>query len=161
MHVTSTLHNPNRTFFLLLLCLVMMTGCGMPHGKKNIPRYEKPRQQSGSTTGRTTRPQTNGPAQSLFDDAQISLQRGDYTQAELLLERALRVEPHNGLYWHSLARVKFQQGAHHLAVQFCLKAESLIASNYGLARKNWLLLEQAYRQMGDEKSANTVRLRHL
>lgn len=92
-----------------------------------------------------------GPAHSLFLQADRALQSGRPGQAEILLERALRIEPGNPLYWYSLGRAKYDQGDFTQTVQFCLKAEGTMGRNPGLARRNRELMENAARQLADSK----------
>ena len=92
-----------------------------------------------------------GPAQTLFRDAERALEKGDYGQAEILLERALRVEPGNGWYWHAMGRVKYAQGSFEQTIQFCLKSNSLAGPDADLKRNNQLLLNKAYRKTGDSR----------
>jgi tetratricopeptide (TPR) repeat protein len=92
-----------------------------------------------------------GPAHSLFLQADRALQSGRPGQAEILLERALRIEPGNPLYWYSLGRAKYDQGDFAQTVQFCLKAEGTMSRNPGLARRNRELMENAARQLADSK----------
>ena len=77
------------------------------------------------------------------------MQKEDYKRAEMLLERALRVEPKNGWYWHAMGRVQYAQGSYAQAIQFCLKSNSMAGRDADLKRNNRLLLKKAYTQTGD------------
>ena len=61
----------------------------------------------------------------------------------MLLERALRIEPRNALYWHLLAQSKYAQGDFGQTVQFCRKSVSLAGNNNKLRQDNRNLLQQA------------------
>lgn len=87
-----------------------------------------------------------GPAHSLYLGAEAARNSGQHSQAGMLLERALRIEPRNALYWHALARTKFDQGEFAQAVQLCLKSESLARDNPALRNANRILMEQADRR---------------
>lgn len=87
-----------------------------------------------------------GPAHSLYVRAETALNSGQHGQAGMLLERALRIEPRNALYWHALARTKFAQGEFAQTVQLCLKSESLARDNPELRHANRILMEQADRR---------------
>jgi hypothetical protein len=62
----------------------------------------------------------------------------------MLLERALRIEPRNPLYWYTLARAKFNQRLYAETIQLCRKVETLIGKGLGsLAHRNKALQAQA------------------
>ena len=84
-----------------------------------------------------------GPAAALYAQAETSLAGGNYRQAELELERALRIEPRNADYWYAMARVKYRQDLHKQAIQFCLKSKSLAGRNSDLIRLNDALIAEA------------------
>ena len=90
-----------------------------------------------------------GPAQALFHDAEQALQEGQYKRAEMLLERALRIEPKNGWYWHAMGRVQYEQGSFDQAMQFCRKSNSLAGKDTDLKRNNQVLLEKIQRKTCD------------
>lgn len=98
---------------------------------------------------------------SLLESARQSLQVDEFNRAEIFLERALRLDPHNGELWHTMGRVKFKKNHPAQAVQFCLKSNSLAGKNPQLIRKNWRLIERAYLQMGETEKALRVRRQHL
>ena len=98
---------------------------------------------------------------SLLENAKQALQADKFNQAEIFLERALRLEPRNGELWHTMGQVKFKQNHHAQAVQFCLKSNSLARKNPLLIRKNWNLMEKAYLQMGETEKAARVRRQYL
>ena len=99
-----------------------------------------PGKEEGSGMGLNTR---RGPAQTLYTNAQHAIQKKEYNRAEMLLNRALRVEPRNGWYWHAMGRVKYAQGAYGQAIQFCLKSNNLAGQDTDLVRANRLLMHQA------------------
>lgn len=84
-----------------------------------------------------------GRAAGIYNEAEEAMQAGRFAPAEMLLERALRIEPRNAHYWYTLGLVKFRQKQYPQAVQFCLKAESLAGSQPGLLARNQVLLTQA------------------
>lgn len=84
-----------------------------------------------------------GPGAPLYRKAKKYLEEGDYQQAELVLERALRIEPKNGYYWYTLAQAKFGQEQFGKTVQLCLKSKSLAGEDRKLIRLNEMLMERA------------------
>ena len=97
----------------------------------------------------------------LLTSAKQALQVDEFNQAEMFLERALRLEPRNGELWHTMGQVKFARNHHAQAVQFCLKSNSLARKDPLLMRKNWSLMERAYLQMGETEKAARVRRQYL
>lgn len=89
-----------------------------------------------------------GKASAIYDEAEEAMQAGNYSSAELLLERALRIEPRNAHYWYILGLAKFRQKQYPQTVQLCLKAESLAGSQPGLLARNRVLLTQAKKAAG-------------
>ena len=98
---------------------------------------------------------------SLLESAKQALQVDAFNQAEMFLERALRLEPRNGELWHTMGQVKFAKNHHAQAVQFCLKSNSLAGKDPQLIQKNWVLMEKAYLQMGEIEKAAQVRRQYL
>jgi hypothetical protein len=99
------------------------------------------------TPAPTPAPQPTGPAAPLYAEAETALQAGNYQAAEMLLQRALRIEPRNPHYWYALARTTAQQGNHRQTVQFCLKAASLTGNDSQLRHRIRSLQEQAERAL--------------
>lgn len=102
-----------------------------------------------------------GPAGVLFVGAQEALQAGRFNRAEMLLERAMRVEPRKAENWQLMGQVRFGQRQYAQAVQFCLKSNSLAGKNVALIEQNWRLIEKSYTQMGEPKKAARVRRKYL
>ncbi|MBU1566869.1 MAG: hypothetical protein KJ630_14755 [Proteobacteria bacterium] len=88
-----------------------------------------------------------GPAAALYIEAEKALQSGRLAHSEMLLERALRIEPRNPYYWHTMAQVKYRQGQYRETVQFCLKSDSLAGKQTQLVASNKELLRQAKKSM--------------
>ena len=89
-----------------------------------------------------------GRAAGIYNEAEEAMQAGRFAPAEMLLERALRIEPRNAHYWYTLGLAKFRQKQYPQAVQFCLKAESLAGSQPGLLARNQVLLAKAKKAAG-------------
>jgi predicted Zn-dependent protease len=123
--------------------------------KKQEPTEERSMPGNRERTGRDQEDEIGlelknqkGPAHSLFRDAEQALRLGEYKRAEMLLERALRVEPKNGWYWHAMGRVQYEQGSFEQAIQFCLKSNSLAGQDMTLRHKNQLLLDRSSNKTG-------------
>ncbi len=96
---------------------------------------------------------TTGPAASLIEAGRKQLAAGQTDQAETTLERAIRIDPRNPLVWHTMAQVQYNQDNFAKAVQFCLKANTLLPPTSSLRRANWELLADAYQHLGEKAKA--------
>ncbi len=138
---------PQNPLSVIVLCLLLvLSGCALPP----ISPYPPPSTPKSSTT-HTTPPTVDtyepklGRAASLYQKAETSLSQGHYRQAELELERALRIEPRNAHYWHTMARIKYHQKHYEQTIQFCLKSKSLAGSNRKILSLNDSLIAKAQR----------------
>lgn len=102
-------------------------------------------------------PKEGKAAATLLASARQNLQAGQFSQAEMMLERALRLEPRNARLWHEMGQVKYGQKDYKQVVQFCIKSKSLAGKDYDLIRQNWLLMEKAYLQLGETEKARQAR----
>lgn len=137
------------TLRLVLLLALALHGCAV---QRTAPRAPSPVPKSTPPPGLEEPVMYSpklGPAASLYSQAKVSLDQGRYHQAELDLERALRIEPRNGEYWYAMARVKYQQNLHNQAIQFCLKSKSLAGQNSELIRQNDALIAKARQQQSN------------
>lgn len=98
-------------------------------------------------------------AGTLLAGARQQVRAGEFSQAEIMLERALRVEPRNARLWHEMAEVKYAQKNYSQAVQFCIKSNSLAGKDYNLIQQNWLLMEKAYIELGEPEKARQARIK--
>ena len=73
------------------------------------------------------------------------------------LERALRIEPRNAQLWSRLAQVRYDQKAWKQAVQLAAKSNTLSGGNASLLRQNWVLMANAYDELGDSAAAARYR----
>ena len=151
---------PPVPVLLLLLLSIVLHGCavtGPPpsHPTRPLPTavtpstapqpVESPRPAEPSP-GEVARP--TGPAGSLYLEAEAALRAGNPGRAEILVERALRIDQGNPRYWHLLGRAKYDQGAYAQAVQFFRKAESRIRGDRELAGRNRQYLDAAAARAG-------------
>lgn len=84
-----------------------------------------------------------GPAAPLYRKAKILLEKKAYRQAELSMERALRIEPKNGYYWYTLAEIKHAERQYSRSIQLCLKSKSLAGGDLNLIRLNEQLMAKS------------------
>ncbi len=117
-----------RHLTMLVLVLVILGGCATPRRTEPPPSPELPPPSEFKPVA--------GPAAALYTDAEKALQSGSLAESEMLLERALRIEPRNPYYWHTMAQVKYRQGQYRETVQFCLKSDSLAGKQAQLLARN-------------------------
>ncbi len=133
---------PYRWLVLLLLLLLALGGCASPakKGGQAPPKAEPPPVEVVQGQEKAAQP---GPAAGLYNEAEKALAAGRAGDAEILLERALRIEPRNPLYWYTLARAKFNQRLYAETIQLCRKVETLLGKGQGpLASRNKALQAQ-------------------
>jgi len=136
------------SFGLLVFVVLFLYGCG---GRPVVPVYE-PSGQTDSPETAVEDPQvapppktgiSSGPATPLYKKARSLLAQQQYRQAELAMERALRIEPKNGYYWHTLAEIAFAQQQRGKTIQLCLKSKSLARGDSRLIRINDQLIAKS------------------
>ena len=154
---------PLVPFLLLLLLTTILYGCAVTVPAPSRPTRPLPTEAPPPTAptpaevprpvepspGKVARP--TGPAGSLYLEAESALRSGNPGRAEMLVERALRIDQGNGRYWHLLGRAKFDQGAYPQAVQFFRKAESRIGGDRELADRNREYLHAATARIGGQQ----------
>ena len=136
--------------FLLIFLLFFLYGCG---GRAVIPVYSPPppprdSQQPKIPDKVIVQPEPgkdvySGPAAPLYRKARNFMDQKDYRQAELMMERVLRIDPKNGYYWYTLAEIKYWEKQYKKTVQLCLKSKSMAGGDARLLRLNEQLMEKA------------------
>ena len=155
---------------LLLAMTLSLHGCAgkAPVGQPGVPAADS---RPPAVSAPTPAPEPTAPprresvpvpeegkaAGTLLANARQNVQAGQFNQAEMMLERALRLEPRNARLWHEMAQVKYGQKDYGQVVQFCIKSNSLAGKDYGLIKQNWLLMENAYLQLGEPEKAKQAR----
>lgn len=137
------------SFTLLLFTALFLNGCGAwpitpvyePSSRTSYPKPNSPKVRTSLTSPKSS--MLTGPAAPLHRKAQTLLSKKEYRQAELAMERALRVEPKNGYYWHTLAEIAFSQNQHGRTVQLCLKSKSLASGDARLIQLNDQLIQKS------------------
>lgn len=150
---TSPLHSVAwKKYIILAMLLLLFPGCSTkPYV---IPPAPAPVEHPPQTTAIVVVPEvvhpappTKGPAHSLYSSAKVAIDSKNYDLAELHLERALRIESRNPLYWYTMAEVKFEKQLYTDTINFCLKSKSLAGRDFNLHQKNDRLIERAKRQL--------------
>lgn len=136
-----------QLFLLLVLCS-FLDGCS---GMQTRPVYspapdrEYPEPQIPDTRVPPAPRGKNwfgGPAAPMYKKAKTALGNKEYRQAELAMERALRVEPKNAYYWYTFAEIAYAREQCGRAVQLSLKSKSLAGKDTGLVQRSNALISK-------------------
>ncbi len=138
---------------LLLSATFLLYGCGGVTTTPRSPAIHHPQPAASEKDRPATKvphvtavaSPSGGAASSLYRKAKTHLAQENFSQAELTMERALRIEPKNGYYWHTLALIKYRKKQYSQAVQLCLKSNSLAGANQTLIQQNEALIKRAQR----------------
>jgi tetratricopeptide (TPR) repeat protein len=131
-----------RLFFILSLVLGMAAGCAVPLTDREadveaIPVPAPAPESEGAGA-------MNSPAVvELSSRARTELNNSRHDTASQLLERAIRIEPQNGVLWHELARVRYEQGQYEQARELAARSNALLTSDSRLKARNDALIEAA------------------
>lgn len=137
------------TCSLFLFALLFLYGCG---GRPVVPVYEPDGQGTyppptapdiQTVPSRPSMDTVSGPAAPLYKKGRDFLRQHDYQQAELAIERALRIEPKNGYYWYTYAEIAYAKQQYGRVVQLCLKSKSLAGADSRLLSLNDALLAKS------------------
>lgn len=89
----------------------------------------------------------------LLAQSKSAIEENNYTDAEGLLKRALRIEPGNAWLWHNMAVLKFYQQDYQQAIQQALKSNNLEKNNSKLRTNNAKVIRQSYIELGEPQKA--------
>lgn len=89
----------------------------------------------------------------LARDADERMQEGDTDGAAAALERALRIAPDDARLWQRLAAVRLEQGQPEQAQNLAGRSNALARGDRALQARNWRIIAEARRRMGDAAGA--------
>lgn len=95
---------------------------------------------------------------SLLNQAKRASNAKQYSKSEVLLERALRIEPRNATLWHYLAKLRLHQGQLDEAAGFAGRSNTMIRNDDKLRAENWKIIAHVRQQQGDANAAGKARL---
>ena len=102
----------------------------------------------------------SGPAVvSLMGDARSALSANHPDQALPLLERAVRIEPHNAFVWQMLATTHLALGHNEEAQSTAEKSNSLARGNPYVEIENWKVIAATRKAAGDASGAESAQTR--
>ncbi len=90
----------------------------------------------------------------LLAQSKSAIEKYEYTEAESLLKRALRIEPGNAWLWHNMAILKFYQQDYQQAIQQALKSNNLEHNDARLQQNNAKVIKQSYIQLNEQEKPN-------
>ena len=93
----------------------------------------------------------------LLEESERALDAGDLALSISVLERALRIEPRRADLWTALARAHLRDDAPERAVQFAERALGLAGNRVDWQRDAWLVIADAYSQLGREDEGRRIR----
>ncbi len=98
----------------------------------------------------------NSAVVSLWAQSKSAQAKGDLATAIIHMERALRLEGEDPILWSRLAELHLNQGNSNQAQEMATKSNSLAAgeSNTTLLYRNWLIIANARRLLGDLAGAD-------
>lgn len=101
-------------------------------------------------------PSSSGAVVALLDSAGQQARTGQLDASAASLERALRIEPNNPVIWSRLAQVRLQQGRPDQAESLAAKSNMLAAQDPDLQARNWRIIAQARRALGNVRGAQAA-----
>ena len=91
---------------------------------------------------------TSGTVLALLSQAKTEERAGNPERAAAVVERALRIEPHNAQLWYRLALLRLQQGKLNLAKSLADKSTALAPSDVLLKSQNQTIINQVHMLQG-------------
>lgn len=127
-----------------------------------IEPSEAPAPQAPAAVGLPPRSvSSSGAVVALLDSAGQQARSGQLDASAATLERALRIEPDNGVIWNRLALVRLQQGRPDQAESLAAKSNALAGNDRELQVRNWRVIAQARRARGNNAGAQMAEERVL
>lgn len=132
-----------KKLILLIYIVLYLSACAT----SKPPGIDVP----GDEPGKTILPdrKTSPAVVKLLNRARDATREGDYSKAEVLLERTVRIEPRNPVLWHYLAKLRLHQGRFKDAMGLAAKSNTLAHTNNKLKADNWRIIAHAKYQSGD------------
>jgi len=131
------------------------TAAGIPEtsGGSKVPGGP----QTGASPGSQSRA-VSPAVVALLDTARLDMDAGRPESAAATLERALRLEPKNGVLWHRLALVRRHQGQWQQVLSLAQKSNSLAAGDRNIQLQNWRLIAVACEHLDDDEGAKRAKM---
>lgn len=137
------MYDPSRILPAMVLVAALVAGCAAPMGERAPVEDSTPGESVPSRPESEPQPVNSPAVLELSGDARAALRQGRFDNAAQLLERAIRIEPHNGALWHELAVVRFEQGAYEQAMQLANRSNAAASTGRSLREENDALIEKS------------------
>ncbi len=98
-------------------------------------------------------PLKNSAVQELLADAGAAETSGDYSQAAVLLERALRIQPRNPEILQQMAEIQLQQRDYGQALNFAVRSYDIGPRVGEICNRNWRTISVAREHLRDRKGS--------
>ncbi len=98
-------------------------------------------------------PLQNSAVKELLADAGSAEDSGDYSQAAVLLERALRIEPRDPQILQQMAEVQMQKRDYNQALNFAVRSYDIGPRVGEICNRNWRTISVAREHLGDAKGS--------
>lgn len=126
------------------------------------PAFQAPATPESPLDGMPPQPASgSGAVVALLDSAGQQARSGRLDASAATLERALRIEPDNAVIWNRLASVRLQQGRPDQAESLAAKSNALARNDRELQVRNWRIIAQARRALGNNDGARMAEERVL
>lgn len=96
------------------------------------------------------------PLREMVRQIEQALQRNEIGRAEMLVERALRIDSGRAGLWHDLAQIRMRQSSWNEVIVLARRSNGLAAGKQGLQQQNWSLIAQAREALGDHAGAQAA-----
>jgi len=138
------------SYLTLLFCTLFPIACTTTHP----PALQVPDEASDKIIYPSQ--QTSPAVVKLLNQAHTAIEKGDYPRADVLLERAVRIEPRNPALWNYLAKLRLHEGHLQQAMDLAAKSSALAGNDNKLRADNWRIIAHARYQGGDMVGAKNA-----
>jgi len=138
---------------LTILLTLLLAGCAGTPGRAPAPAREGPVQERGGATQPEQGGAENPAVIALLNSAERDRAVGRPDSAAAMLEQAVNLEPKNARLWYRLAALRLEQENWQQAAVLAHKSISLIRNDAALKRRNWRVIAEAQRRLGNSAAA--------
>ncbi len=87
--------------------------------------------------------------QDLLQKAKQAFEKAQYDRSASFLERAIRIDQRNAVLWHNLAGISLKQKKWQKAASLAAKSNTFANHKRFLRARNWVVIANACKEMGD------------
>ena len=142
---------------LLVLLPLLLVACATPTPAPIEDRNEVDREvrqpAQEESAGVQVRPLQNPAVKELLAQASQAEEQGNYDGAAVLLERALRIQPHDPELLQQMAEVQLQQRDYEQALNFAIRSYDSGSRVGEICARNWHTISLAREKLGDNSGS--------